>query len=283
MFGLSFGKNKEKTDQTQTVDQTVTGTQNQTGTNQTNSQTNQTSSSTGSSTTSGSTNQATKNTGVEQTTQTTTGFDKNALDALGGGIGQFINKVLSSPANGGTALSALGDFDSEQFINSTLLAARNTQGTKLGEVTRGITSLIGGNAKENSASAILSDRATNDAAATLAGIEADTRAKAASIENERAGTISGIGTADTNALAQLLGAIKGGTQTSTGTTASDQTTGTTGSTTGTTNTSEQSSQQTNQALTEIINQLIASNQNTQGTTNIKGSTTKSGGGVSLGL
>jgi hypothetical protein len=101
--------------------------------------------------------------------------------------------------------------------------------------------------------------------------------------NQRAGTIAGIGTSETNALAQFLNSIKGGESQTT-----QQTANTEASTGGTTtNTVESGTQTTDQTVKtaqtveEIINQLIASTNQSSGT--VVGTNTKKGGGVSLGL
>lgn len=284
MFGLSFGASKEKTNQTQTIDQTVAGTQNTSSNqNQTTTGTSKTQS-TGTSTTGTSSDQTQNTTGVQKQTGVTTNFDAKTLEALGGNIGEFINKILGSgAASPDAATKELGSFNPEDFINKTMAAAQASTADQVGQATRGVTSLIGGNADENSMTALLDAKIKNDAAANLGGVAAKAQSDAQAIEAQRAGVVSGAGASASNALAQVLNALKGGTQTTTADTTNVASTGTTGTNTSTTNTSENSSTQQSQQLIDIINQLVNSNQHTTGTTNVNGTTTKKGGGFSLGL
>jgi len=284
MFGLSFGTSKEKTDQTQTIDQLVKGTQNTSGTqNQTTTGKSSTTSQ-GTSSTSQVSDQTQNTTGKQTTTGVTQNFDASTLEALGGNIGQFISKILGgSTSSPDAAAGALGTFDPEAFINNTMKAAAASTADQVGQATRGVTSLVGGNASENSMSALLDADIQNKAGASLAGVRAGAEKTAQDIQTQRAGALSQIGTSAQNALSQVLNAIKGGTQTTSQDATNVASTGTTGTNTATTNTSEQSQTNQSQQLIDIINQLVNTNQETTGTTHVVGTTKKSGGGISLGL
>ncbi len=59
-------------------------------------------------------------------------------------MGTFIANLLTKPSKGfSDGMDAMGDFDPEGFVNANLSRAKNTPGTKLPEVTRGLAQLIG--------------------------------------------------------------------------------------------------------------------------------------------
>ena len=60
------------------------------------------------------------------------------LDAAGTFIANLLTKGKVNHNVG-----IMGDFDTEQFVNSTLSSAVNTKGTDLPKVTRGIVDLLG--------------------------------------------------------------------------------------------------------------------------------------------
>lgn len=277
-FGLSFGKNKTKTSETATKAETTT--QSQTGTNTTNTS--------GSSNTSGS--QSGTNTGTSSTTQGTTGtnqqvqtgssFGNSALTAINDNIGSFIESIMGGGA-GAAALSELGKFDSQAFIENVMTGAKATAQDSLDEGVNGLISAIGGNASENSATALLQNKMTNATNASLAGTRAQAEGQAQQILGNRAAATTAAQSGDMNALAQILNSIKGGETTGTATGTNNQTQ------TGTTNSSETSNQtnnsntQTQQTAIEMIQQLLNGTTNSVGTSN--GTNTKVGGGLSLGL
>lgn len=278
MFGFSFGKNKQTTNETATKNESTT--QQQTGTNTTTTSGTSTSTGTtaGSSTGTSTTTQST--TGSQSQTQTGSSFGAGTLNAINQNVGAFIDRILGGNA-GGAAISELGSFDPEAFIASTMQAARFQANEQLGESIRGVTSMTGGDASENSATALLANRMENATGASLAGVQANAVKTAQDILTQRSQAMTGAAGTEQNALAQILNAIKGGETTGTSTGVNDQ------STTGTTNTSEQNQQtqnqqtQTTQTALEIINQLLQGTTNSTGTS--KGTTTKSGGGISLSL
>ncbi len=278
MFGFSFGKNKTNTSETATKNESST--QNTSGTKN--------STSTGSSSTTGS--QSNQSSGSSQTSQGTSGtstqtsggtsFGNAALSGINDNIGGFIDRILGGGA-GGAAISELGSFNAEDFIANTMRAATATATDQLGEGVRGLASGIGGNAAENSMSALLANRMENATAANLAGVRGQAETAAQGILTQRANTIAGAAGQEQNALAQILNAIKGGESSQTQTGQSNQ------NTTGNTSTSEsgnqQSSQnqQTTQSVVELISQLLKNDVVSVGTS--QGSQSKSGGGFSLSL
>ena len=285
MFGISFGSNKTK--QTQSTNQTQTGTQATTGTNTTNTTGTQTQSGTSATTSTGTqsntSNQQTNQTGTQQTTGTTSNFDAQTLAALGGGIGDFISKLLTNPA--GSTATDLGSFDADQFVSDQLKAATSLAQTSLTSGTNQIITDNGGDASQSSMAALLQNVLTNQTESNLAGVRAQATQTAQGILANRAQTESAATASGSNALAAVLNAIKGGTQTTTG----SATTATTGATTGTgttttnqaQNTSSNQTTTTAQQVAEIIDQIVNSNQTLTGTTT--GNTKNSGGGFSLGL
>lgn len=274
MFGISFGKNKSR----DTMHTTTSGTQNQSGTNQTTT--------TGSSSTTGS--QSSQSSGSSTTTQGTTGtstqtvttsnFGQSALTAIDSKIGDFITQMLGGGA-GGAAASSLGSFDADKFIADTMASATQSTQDQVGEGIRGVTSSIGGNASENSASALLANRIANAGAASLAGVRANAEQTAQNIITSRAQTLAAAEQGGQNALAQILNAIKGGTSTTTGSSTNGQTTTASTNTNESTNQQSQSNTNTTQSALEIIQQLLTTNQVQDGTQ----TSSKSGGGLSLGL
>lgn len=278
MFGLSFGSNKQKTSETATKSET--GSQAQTGTNQTTTTGSSTTTGSTSNTSQGSSSTSQSQTGSQLSTQTSTAFSADVLKAINGNIGDLINKVLNGGASQGVT-NEMGSFDPTEFINATMNGARVQAQESLGESVRGLASQVGGNANENSMSALLSNRMENATNASLATTQAGAVKTAQDIMAQRAGLISSAEQGGQNALAQILNALKGGESSTTGAQTN------TGTTTGTTNTNESSNQNTNQTTNstqtalEIIDQLLRTQSDSKGTST--GSTSKSGGGLSLGL
>lgn len=277
MFGISFGKNKSKTSETAT--KLESGTQAQTGTNTTNTTGSTSQTGSQSSVGSGTSNTTQGTTGSQLTTQTGSAFGQDVLKAVNGNIGELINRVLGSA--GSTTREGLGDFDAESFISSTMQAARTSAEDQLGESIRGVGSTIGGNASENSMTALLANRMANATGANLAGVQANAVKTAQDILGSREQLVSSSAGSEQNALAQILNALKGGETSTTGAATN------TGVTTGSTNTTESNTvntnqqSQTQQTALEIINQLLATQSNSTGTS--VGTNKKSGGGFSLGL
>lgn len=288
-FGLSFGANSTNSttnssgtkieDGTQTGSQTTgstqVGTQNQQQTSQSNSA--------GSSNTSQQTSSAETGTTKQQQQQTTSLFSNPVL----GGLEGLVTKLLSGGAPANPAMDYLGNFDPKAYINSTLQAAKATSDTGLQQTIGGLIDAIGG--KHNSQVALLSQQATNTAAANLAGVNAQATQTAQGIEQGAAQTVAASQAQKDSFTAQLLDALKGGTQSTSGSAATTTAQQGTESQTGQTNTAEQnntssqSTEQTLQTLTQLISSLLSSHNITTAneTSNTKGSTV--GGGMSLSL
>lgn len=278
MFGFSIGKKKNTTVQDST--QTVDGTQTQTGTN-TNTQTG-TSSTQGSqsSTSSGSSSTTQGSSGSALTTQTGSSFGSQALGGINANIEQFITQILGGGA-GNRAISELGEFDANEFVNGIMQSATSQANDQLGESIRGAISNIGGSQRENSATALLANRMENATSASLAGTQSQAVKTAQDIMTQRSGAVTAAGTGEQNALAQILNAIKGGESSTTGVTEdSRQQTGTTQSNEATNQQSQQATQ-TMQSAIEIINQLLRNNTTTVG--HATGTESSSGGGFSFGI
>lgn len=62
--------------------------------------------------------------------------------SIPGALGTLIANIVTSP-NQGSGVDAMGNFDTEDFVNSTLTKAMKTKGTNLPQVTQGITQLLG--------------------------------------------------------------------------------------------------------------------------------------------
>jgi hypothetical protein len=292
-LGLSFGKNKTKTTETTNTNATETGTQQGTSTTNSTNITNQSqqgtsqSSSTGTSNTAATGVNVNTGTGTQAQSEVTNLFADNVL----GGLTNTVMDLLTGGSDNGAkgvvhaGLSQMGDFDVDSFVQGTLARAQNRQDSTLSEALGGIFDAIGG--KNNSAAALLSGRMQNDAAANLAGIEADARARGAGILQSGIQTAQGVAESGQNFLANLLGILKGGTTSRVGETqtrtAEQQTSSNTANTATTeaNRTAEQQTSQTNTVLQQILEQLMKSNTQTQGTSTTVGTSSKSGGGISI--
>lgn len=285
-FGISFGKSGQKSNQTTNIDKTEstnqskTGTQTQTGTTtntgttsqNTTSQGTQTQAQTGTSTTTG------QQTGT--TSQTTNLFSDAILQGLEGVVGSLF---------GNTSGATVGDFDADQFVAGGLAKATADSTMSLEDNLNQMVANIGGRADGNSMTALLANRARNDAAANLAGVESQLTGQANEIVRQNVLAGNTIDATNQGFLANLLQTLKGGTSTTTGTEAvATQQQGQTG-TTGTTTTAESgtsagtTSQTQVQDLVTAISELLSGVTNTSGTEKTTGSTRKSGGGFSLSL
>jgi hypothetical protein len=284
-LGLSFGssKNKATTNSNATKNETVASNQNQ-NTNQT-----QTGSTTTNQSGSQATTGATKGSQVStqqtagQTTQdqTTKSFSDVILSALEGstlGAIQAANSAKVDTSN---------DFDADAFVSGGMASAAASQQAQLEQSLNGLFDASGGTASGNSMSALLANRLQGDANASLAGQRATLAGQAAQIQNQNIQTeLAGANQVQGYA-AQLLAALKGGTQATTGVQATTQSqTGSQDSTQqqnqNQTNTST-SQQDTTQSLMSIINTLLNQNTNTVATEDSKTTGKKSGGGMSLAL
>lgn len=298
-FGLSFGSKSTKGTSNSIISKDET--QNQTGTESTTGVKSSVASQTGSSntsqagtsTTSGTTNQATNISGTTQQTSTTSNLGTKVASGLEGAVTALLTQILD-PTTGDRAMltrgmDAMGGFDVNQYVNSTLQAAKAQQGSKLPEILGSIFSSVGGTDKTNSMSTLLANRARGDAASNLAGIEAQARATGAQIlQGNLAATSAALSPLEAliSGISQIL---KGATSTTTGQVAENQTQGVTGNNISSTATSEQGTQNTAQTSTsaETIANIVASVMSmvghTSGTQNTTSTGKESGGGFSLSL
>lgn len=284
-FGISFGKNKSKTNQTATVDKTETGSQ--TGSTTTNQQTVQSSAtqSSGLSQTQGQSNSSTvgSNTTAGASTQQQQQTTQNFSDATLGGLEAVVSRLLSSDSLGKSGYNS--GFDPQAFVRDGMSAATARARTGLDEAVGGIRDAIGG--RNNSAAALLLERVNNDSNAMLAGTQAQLTGQAEEIM--RSNMLAGNTQTDTNNnfVANLLSALRGGISSTTGavqenTSQSQQSqTSAAESTSQNQATQQSSSTQAIEQMASTLAQLIESITNTKGTETVKGKT--SSGGFGLGL
>lgn len=290
-LGISFGKNKTKTNSTTKVDKTenTSGTQQTTGVKGATQTQQGTSQSTGTQQQTGSTSQV----GTNAQTGTTTQQQQQTSSLFGGevlaGLEGAVNDLLKSTGGAALAPGQVDDFDSEKFIAGGMAAATARQESLLDEMFGGLGDSIGGTVGSNSMQALLAQRGVSDANANLAGTQSELAKTAAQIEASNLQANTGAQGQSQGFLTQLLGALKGGQQTTTGTATGTETQAGTQTQTGTSqqNTSQQQSEQTSQVsnLIELISQLVNTDQmtHTVGTEKTKGSQSKAGGGFGLSL
>lgn len=286
-FGLSFGSKKKTTDTTSTVDKTDTTNQTQ---SQSGSQTSTGSSqSTGSQTGQSTGQQATTNIGTSQTTGTTTGQTTQTTSAFSDSTLGAIEKAVGDLFGSVGGKSPISAFDAGSFIDSGVTAAQSDINAGLESNINQLITNTGGTAGTNSMTALLSNRLRNDAAAEVAGVRANLTSQAEEIQRNNALADNTITATDQGFLGQLLGALKGGTVTTTGTESQQTSQNQQTQQEGTGRTSEQNAQQTSQQSTQTQELLSQLTQLLQGTTRTQGtenSTTKEksgGGGFSLGF
>jgi hypothetical protein len=294
-FGISFGKNKTKVNQTGTVNKTETTSQagtEATNSTQTGTQTQQ-ASQTGSSTGSSSTNQTSLQTGQTSGTTTTTGKQASFSDGLTSEIESAISGLLQGVNETGQVVGrgveALGEFDAGSFVRNIMANATARSESSLDESVNGIMDRIGSSVNNNSMAALLQQRAVNDSNANLAGVQGQATAQANQILAQNLAASSGAMNETNNIGVALTNALKGGNVTSTQSTAMEELQQMLNQATGNTQTAEQnqqdstSTQQTTQVLAQIINNLLNGTTSTVGTETLQGTTSKKGGGLSLGF
>jgi hypothetical protein len=298
-LGFSFGTNKQTqksatditknttTDQSQSQVGIQSGTTSTTGSQ---SQTGQTASSGTSTTTQAG---GTTSTGAtsQQQQQTTQLFDDPTLKGISGAVAQLLSHIGLGTAASAAGAGSLGAFDPAKFVSQGMEAARSSQQGKLDESINGLMDSVGGTANTNSMTALLANRMRGDAAANLAGIDAQLTGQGQEIARSNVLAGNQIDSTQNQFLAQLLDALKGGAATTSGQVAGTQVQSGTTAQTGTTATAEsgtsaqqQTSQQdTTTTLINLLNTLLHGTENTVGTENTTGTTKKSGGGMSLSL
>lgn len=293
-FGLSFGKKKQSSSGTSTVDKTtdLTGTQN----------TNTTSQGTTSTATSGTqattTQQNQTGSTAQQQTGTTSGSTKGVVTTLG----QDIQDALSSKVKevlgagvSGDSLQSLSDavggratsFDGNAFVSAIMGNARNRGEQTLQEQQSAFNSGVGGTAGTNSMAALLASRGRNDLESSLAATEAQARAQAEGITNDNLKTGAGVAQGITSIATALGDTLKGATSTSDTTNLMQEISNLLGSsaqsTTGSENTATSQTSKTDQLLQEIANVLTSQQQKEVGTETQKMKGKSGGFGLSLGF
>lgn len=294
-FGISFGKNKTKVNQTGTVAKTETTSQQgqeatssfQTGTQ--NQQTSQSGSSTGSSTTNQTSLQTGQTSGTTNTTGKQSSFSDNLTSEIEGAISGLLAGVNETGQVVGRGVEALGEFDSRGFVESIMANAEARSQSSLDESIGGIMDRIGSSANNNSMAALLQQRVVNDSNAALGSVRGQAEAQANQILAQNLGASSGAMNETNNIGVALINALKGGNVTTNQATSMTELQRILNEATGNTTTSEQSQQnsqsqqQTTQMLAQIINNMMNGTTDSKGTETLVGTTSKKGGGLSLGF
>lgn len=292
-FGISFGKNKTKTNETSTVDKTETTNQTQTGTQ--NTQTSGSSNTSSQQNTQQSTSDRNIQTGTagqqssqqQQTTNTSQSLSSGVLAGAEDVIASLFQSIQGGNAALNSAISNAAAFDANQFVTDAVSAATAAGDFDTTSQIGQLTSAVGGTAATNSQTALLQNQLVNQNAANIAGVRSQAGATAAGIQNQNLQAISNAQAS--NPVTALINSIRGGltTETGTGTTTgqTQQQTSTAGANTGTqsgTSTGSESTQ-TVQSVLEQLQQILSGTTRTQGTETTTGTSKKSGGGLSLGL
>lgn len=290
-LGLSFGKNKTKTNSTSKVDKTEDTNQVQTGT--------QSQSTTGSSsTTQSQTNNQSGATTSEQigsTSQNTTGQTSQSgastlfSDQVLSGLEGYSTNALGNLWNQGAIDTSALNFDSQAFVNNGMAAATTRVNNQVENDMNGLFDAIGGTSGGNTMAALLASRLQGDAAANLAGTQAQLTGQANEITRQNLATEMASRGQEQSFVSQLFDALKGGSATTAQVgTSAEQTAGKTqqigtgtetqtGTSTGTSNTVTQ------QDVLTALEQLLNGTTHTVGTENTKGTQKQSGGGFGLSL
>lgn len=290
-FGISFGSKKSsgKTTTHALKDETTNQLQNSTGSTTTSGNTSSTGSSTTSSSQTGTSNQTgtSASTGTTNQQQTGTAFSSGILSSLESAVGSLLGGGSAAAGVVEDAVARLSGFDVNSFVNDSVSAAKGTIQSGLDQTLSGLSDNIGSGLGNNSMAALLSNRATSDAAASLAGVRSSAQAQAEQIQRENAATAVSAAQGQDAFLTNLVNALKGGTTTAsaTGTESQSGTTTQAGSTTmtGTESTQQQQQQQQMTTVLEQLTQLLSGKTTsvTDATETSKGKS--GGGGFSLSL
>lgn len=280
-FGLSFGKNKSKTDQTKTVNSTES--RSETGASQTEASksstanTQQTSSQ--QQTQTGTQTGTSNTTGTGQTSQIQESIRQLFSDQTLGQLDQLTQGLLTQQ---GAANAELNAFDKDAFIAGGLGRAESRVESQLDEALGSMFSAIGGTSGTNSAAALLEQRMQTQAADELAGVESQLTATAEEIG--RTNTATG-----NQFLDSILGSLRGGIESTSGTAATTEQTAQQQqqqqqSATSTESTSQQQqTQQVVETMMEAVIKALTGTSTTQGTETLKGTTTEKGSGFGLSI
>lgn len=283
-LGFSFAKKSEKSSSNSVADKTENIFQNQNTTTQgTTAGSEQQTSNTNSSGTSNTSQTGTTSTDAVKTStgaSTTSLYGTDVLKGLQDSVLSMLGSAKGSLSP--TDLSKLSSFNHEAYVNGTVDAATARENQGLDVTKGGIGDMVGSKIGNSSMATLLADRATNDSAASLAGIRAQTESTATGIDNENLKTKIGAASESDALLANILSALKGGTQTST----QAGTEGTTGTSTntasGTTNTSESSKVDQSSTSLQTINQLVNALLNGTSTSHATEATTGKSSGTTIG-
>lgn len=287
-IGFSFGKNKEKVNNTSTVDKTETQNQLQ------NSDRTSTTSNKGSVNTSAISNtqgsQVDQSRTASQTAGLTAAEQRGSQTLFGDQVLGQLEGVVSALLGGTPAAGTpVGNFDGNKFVADGVQAARAQQQLTLDDSINQLFSNVGGTAGGNSQVALLANQLRGQAASNIAGITAQLEGQANEINRSNVETGIAVAGQEQNFLGSLLSQLRGGRTSTTGAETTTQAQTQAGVTAGSSQTSQsnqqQSSQQSEQTqqLVELLNQVLTGTTRTQGIENNKGTVSKSGGGFGLSI
>lgn len=288
-LGLSFGSSKTKsnTSGTMTKDETTNQQQttNTTGTTTGSQTTTQNNSSQGTSTTDQTTKNALDSTKESQTTGQTNLFSGGVLSGLESLAGQLMTNLFNGKTN--PAVATMGAFDPMKYVESTTAAAASKESSLVDSALGGVADLIGSAFGNNSMGTLLAGQIQGDSNTRLAKVGADAQVTANQITNANAQTQLAGQAQDTGLIQSILGALKGGSATTTEA-GKEGTSGTNTSTaTGSTSTNETSQNtavtQSMQTIQQLVDALLTGTTKTVGTENSTTTGKNSSMGASLSL
>lgn len=279
IFGFGSSKSKSSTVGTATKDEVTNQNTQQSGDQKTSGTQTTQGASTGQTT-----SQQTQGTSTKQTTDTKQQSSLFSNDVLSG-LESVVQNLFGAPAGASDAVAGatkkLDTFDPNAYVASSVDSARSTINSGLDASIGTLQDKIGGTGATNSMAALLQNRLTSDAASSLEGVRADATKTAEGIQTANQSEIVGANQTQSNVLANLLAALKGGSATTTGTEAA---TGKSDSTAAASGTTAEQTQQTQQTMQDVISQLQELLSGTTNTLATENSTTKgktSGFGISL--
>jgi hypothetical protein len=280
-FGLSGGFSKTKSKTTTDVNKTETGTEATTQNKTSTGTTTNTGSTTGSGTQVGSQTGATtgSTTGSQTQTGTTSQFSAGAMSALEQAAGDLLGGIGGQTDK----LTYDSNFDVGSFVEAGVNGARNRIESDRDTGINSMYDQFGGRDDQNSMVALLANRARGDSEAAIGDVRAKLEAQGRGIaRDDFMANLQG-NAQNQNYLATVLGALKGGTQTTTGQvlTAEQQAATSQQNTNNATTTNENTQSTQTQQLAELLAGLVNSTSTMVGHEKTKSKGSTIGGGASL--
>lgn len=292
-ISFGFGKKKQKSSGTATLDKLETSLQSgleSTASTSTGSETTSqsaTSSSQGTSTTGGSTSQNTSSTGTQTQTGTSRTLSQSVQSALESALTGLIGRSDASAQTVADSAASLTDFDPNQFVSGVVAGAESRINEGLDSSLGQLFSRIGGTDGSNTMASILANRARSNAASELAGIESQAAATAAQIQQGNVGTTAQALNANQGLIPALASVLKGAEVTTESSTLQQELANILGTQQATTQVAENSQQNQNvatqkvQELLQLVAQAMQSSTQTNATETQK--TKGSSSGFNFGL